>query len=173
VETLERAVDGLPTEVSLPPIPGGPTAVIPTPSPSPPVEVPATPALAPSPVPPSPPFPAREATTEPVPGRKKRAFPWLPVVGGVVGLIILVVAGILLWPTLRPAEDEEPSIATPGASQVLEGAATPVPALFSTELALDNRDAACAIEVGQWDTCDDGDCGGVSYDEDFLYAEPG
>ncbi|MFN2285015.1 MAG: two-component regulator propeller domain-containing protein, partial [Anaerolineae bacterium] len=104
---------------------------------------------------------------------KKRAFPWLPVVGGVVGLIILVVAGILLWPTLRPAEDEEPSVATPGASQILEGAATPVPALFSTELALDNRDAACAIEVGQWDTCDDGDCGGVSYDEDFLYAEPG
>ncbi|MBN2392522.1 MAG: protein kinase [Anaerolineae bacterium] len=173
VETLERAVDGLPTEVVLPPIPGGPTAVIPTPPPSPPAEVPAVSARVPTPVPPSPSSPAPEATTEPVPERKKRPFPWLPVVGGVVGLIILVVAAIVLWPTLRPGEDEEPFVTTPEVPQALEGAATPVPALFSTELMLDNLDAACAVEVGQWDTCDDGDCGGASHDEDFLYAEPG
>jgi serine/threonine protein kinase/ligand-binding sensor domain-containing protein len=175
VETLERAVDGLPTEVVLPPIPGGPTAVIPTPPPSPPAEAPAVPAPVPTPAPPSPPLPALEATTEPVPVQvgKKRTFPWMPVVGGAVGLVILVVAAILLWPTLQPGENEEPSLATPGANQALEGAATPVPALFSTELTLDNLDAACAVEMGQWDACESGDCGGVSYAEDFIYAEPG
>jgi len=173
VETLERAVDDLPTEVSLPPIPGGPTAVIPTLPPSSPVEAPAIPAPAPIPAPPSPPSPAREAVPEAVPVRQKRAFPWLPVVGGVVGLIILVMAAILLWPTLHPGEDEESSAAISGTIQALEGAATPVPALFSTELTLDNQDAACIVETGQWDACEDGDCGGVSYDEDFLYAEPG
>ncbi|MGC9397390.1 MAG: protein kinase domain-containing protein [Anaerolineae bacterium] len=172
VETLERAVEGLPTEVILPPIPGGPTAVIPTPPPSPPAEAPAVPTPAPTPAPPSPPPSIREAVTEAVPAREKRAFPWLPIVGGAVGLIILVVAALLWW-IPRLGGDEEPFAATPEAPQVLEGAATPVPALFSTELTLDNLDAACAVEVGQWDMCDDGDCGGVSYDEDFLYAEPG
>ncbi len=171
VETLERAVDGLPTEVSLPPIPGGPTAVIPLPVPSPPEALPAAPASMSTPALPSAPSPAPEATTEPVLTRKKRPFPWLPVAGGVVGLLILA-AAIWLWPTLHPNEDEEPSVATPGASQVQEEAATPVPALFSTELTLDNRDDACVVEAGQWTACEDSDCGGVPYGEDFAYTEP-
>jgi len=173
VETLERAVDGLPTETDLPPIPGGPTAVISTPVPSPPGETPAVAAPAPAAVPLSSPLPARETAPEPIPEGKKRAFPWLPVVGGVVGLIILVVAAIVLWPTLRPAEDEESFDVTPGAFQVQEGAATPVAALFSTELTLDNLDAACAVEAGQWDACGGDGCGGIAYTEDFIYAEPG
>ncbi len=156
VETLERAVDGLPTEITLPPIPGGPTAVFTPPALSPPDEALAAPAPVPTPAPPSPPSAAREATTEPVPARKKRPFPWLPVAGGVVGLIILV-AAVLLWGTPRPDGDEAP----------------PVSALFSTELTLDNLDAACVVEVGRWDACEGDDCGGVPYAEDFLYAESG
>lgn len=217
VETLERAVDGLPTEVNLPPIPGGATAVIPTPGPSSSERAPTAPApilgdptpVVPTPGPPSPeraptvpaPIPAptplspsstaRDVTDEPVPARAKRPFPWLPVAGGVVGLIILVV-GLLLLRTPRP--DDEPSLVTPAATAAVlvdiappvepsdiegtEDATPPVDstddlALFSTELTLDNRDAACVVEAGSWDDCPDDACGGVSYAGDFLYADPG
>ena len=163
VETLERAVDGLPTEVSLPPIPGGPTAVIPTPVPFPPEETPAAQPPIPTSAPPSP---------APKPERKKRSVPWLPVVGGVVGLVILVVA-FLLWRMSRPAEDEEPSIAAPRATQAAVDARTSAPALFSAELTLDNRDDACVVEAGQWDACEGSGCGGIPYGEDFAYTDPG
>lgn len=166
VETLERAVDGLPTETDLPPIPGGPTAVIPTLPPALPAEAPATPAPAPTPAPLAPP------SLESAPERKKRPFPWLPVAGGVAGLVILVLA-LLLWRMSRPAEDEEPSMAAPGVSQGAVEAGTPVPALFTTELTLDNRDAACAVEAGPWDACEGDGCSGVPYAGDFLYADPG
>ncbi len=164
VETLERAVDGLPTEVSLPPIPGGATAVIPTLPPSPPAAAPAAPAPAPSPAP--------AAATEPVPERKKRPFPWLPVAGGVVGLVILVVA-LLVWRTPPPDGAEELPPATLRATQVAGDARTPAPALYSTELTLDNRDDACVVDAGQWDACEGSDCGGVPYGDNFAYAEPG
>jgi serine/threonine protein kinase/ligand-binding sensor domain-containing protein len=213
VETLEQALEGLPTEIDLPPIPGGPTAVIPTPSPywkrahapesTHPKAIIPTPTpfrLDESPASPAPepmaellssPSPVRESAPEPVPAGERRAVPWLPVGGGVVGLIVLVVALLLLR---TPPPDEAPFLMTPVATQpvlvdiapLAEPAdleemvdATPpvvptgVPALFSMELTLDNRDAACAVEVGSWGECAGDDCGGIPYAGDFFHADPG
>lgn len=191
VETLERAVDGLPTEVDLPPIPGGPTAVIPTPVPYPLEATPAAQPPIPTPAPLTPPSAVREVAPEPAPERKKRPFPWLPVAGGVVGLIVLIVA-LLLSRTPRP--DDEPPLVTPVATAAVlvdivppaapadieetEEATPPVvptsvPASFSTALTLDNQDAACVIEAGTWGDCANGDCDGTPYAGDFIYADPG
>jgi hypothetical protein len=38
---------------------------------------------------------------------------------------------------------------------------------------VDNLDPDFTIERGDWGDCWNGDCGGVSYYEDFLYAAPG
>ncbi len=182
VETLERAVEGLPTAVSLPAIPGGPTAIFATPVPPPPVSQASTaPMPAPSPTPEPLPMPDSQALTAPMPAPsaapevpvaptlpRKRPFPWLYVGGGLIGLILLG-AAVLIWGILPSHKDEETEQETP-ATHLAD--ATAAPALFSTDLTLDNRNAACSVEAGSWDDCSGG-CGGIPYDEDFLYAEPG
>jgi hypothetical protein len=70
--------------------------------------------------------------------------------------VILVVTGVL-----RPSRpDPEPSAIVQ---------AVPPP----SGLVVDNRDPGFVIESGEWGTCDNGNCEGVSYGVDFRYAEPG
>jgi hypothetical protein len=38
---------------------------------------------------------------------------------------------------------------------------------------VDNGDLGFAVVAGEWGTCEDGDCGGVSHGADFRYADPG
>lgn len=93
-----------------------------------------------------------------------------------MGLVILAVV-IWLWGSSLFDEDEEPGYETPVAIH-LPGAtplsdATVAPALFSAELTLDNRSAACHIEAGTWDGCHSEACDGIPYAADFIYADPG
>jgi ligand-binding sensor domain-containing protein/tRNA A-37 threonylcarbamoyl transferase component Bud32 len=98
-ETLHRAVAGLPTEIALPPQPvPGPTAVV-----QQPVAAPAEPPPSYKPV---------DKTRVAVPARKPRKrIPWLPVVGSVAALAVMLVAALLILPNLGGGEVEATPIA--------------------------------------------------------------
>ena len=102
VETLQRAVSGLPTAIALPPPPEtGPPAVMPQP-------------IQPTgePFAPPPAYEAVDKTKVAAPPARRR-FPWLPVVGGVALLAILLIAAVLILPRLR--DGGTPDVAAPTA----------------------------------------------------------
>ncbi|HDQ72935.1 MAG TPA: hypothetical protein ENN19_12690 [Chloroflexi bacterium] len=104
----------------------------------------------------------------------KRSLPWLYIAGGLLGLLGLVLVALLVRDTSPPDGDQglaHDVTATPTSTPQPE--ATAIPAPFSAELVLDNQDPASRIEAGSWDACNAGDCGGIPYGDDFLYAEPG
>jgi hypothetical protein len=109
----------------------------------------------------------RQAVVEQAGGRDarregtKRSLPrWVMAIGV---LAVLVLVGIILVAT--------------GAFRSLDTAPEPVvtaqTALPTGGIVVDNRDPAFFIEAGEWGTCDDGACQGVSYGADFRYADPG
>jgi hypothetical protein len=75
---------------------------------------------------------------------------------------LLILAGILLVVTgvFRPFASEPESSAFVQALPPPDG------------VVVDNLDAGFVIESGEWGTCDNGDCEGVSYGADFRYADP-
>jgi ligand-binding sensor domain-containing protein len=106
VETLDRAVAGLPTEIALPFQPvGGPTAVVDqvtdeqlTPPPPPELRVEAPVAEAPVAAPP----------------RTRRRIPWLPIAVGAAILAVALVVGLLVVPNLGgDGEEMAPVVAEP------------------------------------------------------------
>ena len=54
----------------------------------------------------------------------------------------------------------------------LVGDMTSQPSL-SDGIVVDNNNPAFTIEAGDWGDCEKRDCGGVSYDAGFRYADPG
>jgi ligand-binding sensor domain-containing protein/tRNA A-37 threonylcarbamoyl transferase component Bud32 len=81
VETLQRAVAGIPVDIA-PPLPaGGPTTVLPQPADEPALEAPVVP-------------PAR------------KPIPWLPIAGGVAVLVALLIAALLVLPRLGGSKVE-------------------------------------------------------------------
>ncbi len=116
-DTLQKAVAGLPTEIDLPAAPvDGPTAVIQQPA-----FIEAPPSYKPidkTKVAPTPDEPS--AAPEPVSGTKaapparksRRRIPWLPIVGGVAALAVLIVAALLILPNLGDDEIDAPPLAT-------------------------------------------------------------
>ena len=154
-DKLERAVAGLPTDIVLPPAPGGPTAVLTQ--------------IIPESVTPTKSQQATEVLpSSPATQKTRRRFPWLPVAGGVALLAIIVIAVSLILPSIGGGDMfDEPFMGDrpPLAEQIGY-----VP---NVEIIVDNDDPGFYIESGRWDECFDGDCGGISYGEFFLYAEPG
>ncbi len=162
-ETLESAVAGLPTDVALPPLPGGATAVIPQPVPPLPESVPIPQSLSESapasePEPPAQPAPVHtpRPVAEPTPSpQPRKPFPWMSWVGGAALLAFVVLMGIFILPPLlnRDSFDED--------------------ALLWQESVVDNTSVNFYVETGEWGICSDGECQGVSYGADFRYADPG
>jgi ligand-binding sensor domain-containing protein/tRNA A-37 threonylcarbamoyl transferase component Bud32 len=89
-ETLQRAMAGLPTEVALPPATGGATAVMPQPA----VERP------------EPPPSYRPVDKTKVAAPTRKPIPWLPIAGGVGGLVVILIAALLILPHLGGGEAE-------------------------------------------------------------------
>jgi serine/threonine protein kinase len=103
----------------------------------------------------------------------RRRTPWWAFALGALSLlaiagVILVATGVLGFspPDTPEADAPEAGIAvlTPGTRQ------QPIP---PGSLIVDNADPAFSIEAGDWGTCENGDCEGVSYAADFRYAEVG
>ncbi|MBN1889027.1 MAG: protein kinase [Thermoflexales bacterium] len=174
VEALQRAVSDLPTEI----IPqrqeaetlastlgGGVTPETRAPLPETATAIPA----APSPEPTAAvPFLPKTVTT----ALPRRSLPWLPLAAGALLLAVALVAALLIVPNMNKPR---PTDAAPSAT-LASGAPAPseTPLLPSSplELVVDNAGPGFSVE-GEWGTCDDGDCEGICYGDDFLYAEPG
>lgn len=155
VDKLQRAVAGLPTDIVVPPQPGGPTAVLTQPGPESAGE-----AMLPQ---------STEVVPPPQPAKAHKRSPWLPAVGGIAVLAIIAIAAWLILPNLSgPNRPQEPE----GGGERLSLAA-PLGFVPDIEMIIDNADPGFHIEAGPWDECFDGECGGVSYGETFMYAEPG
>jgi serine/threonine protein kinase len=154
-DKLEKAVAGLPTDIVLPPAPGGPTAVLTEIIPE---STAPTQSLRATEV--RPPSPKTQKT--------RKRFPWL-LAGGGIG--ILAVIAIVAW-LILPGFGSEDMPGEPffGERPPLAEASGYVPGV---EIIVDNEDPGFHIESGRWDDCFDGDCGGISYGEFFLYADPG
>jgi len=76
-------------------------------------------------------------------------------------------------PTPLPEEPTPtPSVPTPPESPTLspetDAQLPPTP-----DIVVDNADAGFTIEAGDWGTCQNGDCCGTCYGDDFRYADPG
>lgn len=63
---------------------------------------------------------------------------------------------------LTPAGSGPPATKQAGVAELPAGA-----------IVVDNTDPDFSVESGDWESCWDGDCGGTSHGDDFLYAEPG
>jgi hypothetical protein len=63
---------------------------------------------------------------------------------------------------LTPAGSGPPTTKQTGVAELPAGA-----------IVVDNTGPNFSIESGDWGSCWDGDCGGASHGDDFLYAEPG
>lgn len=63
---------------------------------------------------------------------------------------------------LTPAGSGPPATKQTGVAELPAGA-----------IVVDNTDPNFSVESGDWESCWDGDCGGTSHGDDFLYAEPG
>ena len=73
--------------------------------------------------------------------------------------------GVTTAPTRPPTVTPQPLVQRPT-----------VPLLEPTApkaIIVDNNDVGFAIDSGEWGHCFDGDCGGTSFGQDFVYAEPG
>jgi ligand-binding sensor domain-containing protein/tRNA A-37 threonylcarbamoyl transferase component Bud32 len=109
----------------------------------------------------------------------------VPIVGGVATLVALLVVALLVLsnrggdraeatptPVLAVAQPTTQmssiSVANEIATEAVPGQST-----RTSEMIVDNGDPDFMIEVGDWGTCWDGDCQGISYGDDFRYAEPG
>ncbi len=62
---------------------------------------------------------------------------------------------------------------TPAGSGPPANKQTGVAELPAGAIVVDNTGPNFSIESGDWESCWDGDCGGTSHGDDFLYAEPG
>jgi tRNA A-37 threonylcarbamoyl transferase component Bud32 len=62
---------------------------------------------------------------------------------------------------------------TPAGSGPPANKQTGVAELPAGAIVVDNSDPDFSVESGDWESCWDGDCGGDSHGDDFLYAEPG
>lgn len=74
-------------------------------------------------------------------------------------------------PTAVSALTQQPSV-TPQ-PQVRRPTVPELDSQAMTTIIVDNNDAGFAIEAGEWGHCFDGECGGTSFGQDFVYAEPG
>jgi serine/threonine protein kinase/ligand-binding sensor domain-containing protein len=156
VEALQKALADAPTKVVLPFTPAEPAHAT----------ISVQPVSVPAPEPPP-------ETVVVTPGRKPR--PWLPIAGGVAALLVLLIAALLILPNLG-RKDETPTAKAPPTDEMpVEVAPTSPPpgAPVRSSIVVDNEDALFFVLAGDWGTCIDGDCGGVSYGFDFRYAEPG
>lgn len=68
-------------------------------------------------------------------------------------------------PISTPPPAPEPATSTPPPE------AQTLPPLGAS-VVVDNTDAGFVVEAGEWGTCQNGDCSGVCYGDDFRYAEP-
>ncbi|MGD9099849.1 MAG: protein kinase, partial [Anaerolineae bacterium] len=169
VEALQKALADAPTKVVLPFPPAEPADAT----------IPVQPVSVPRPEPPP-------ETVVVTPEHKPR--PWLPIIGGVAALAVILVVALLFFADRGGDETQ----ATPTSGPSAEAAPSSLPELpaqpeASTEAApislpelpaqpgsvVDNNDASFGVQVGDWGRCYNSDCEGVSYGEDFLYADPG
>ncbi|MEE8392373.1 MAG: hypothetical protein V3S14_16465 [Anaerolineae bacterium] len=109
-ETLQKAVAGLPTEIVLSSQPvTGPTAVIQQPVAAHAEPPPSYKPIAKTKVA----LPSDEPVAKATPPTRKRRIPWLPIVGGVVALAIVLATALLILPNLGGDEDEMPIVTSP------------------------------------------------------------
>ncbi|MBN1874357.1 MAG: protein kinase [Anaerolineae bacterium] len=193
-ETLEKVVAGAWSEEDLPQLPGEPTATMPLvegtgtkvmPSTSdqhiqtPITAIPSSPFIEEAPLP-------TPTTTSP---RKSAPWLWWTLGLGGLGVLVSIILAFVFFirpyigdekvkeiPVILPtATARQTDAAIPSTTSTFQEA-TPVP--LSAGWIIDNADAArpdglgFEIESGDWSLCENGDCRGVCYGMDFLYAEP-
>jgi hypothetical protein len=156
IEALQMGLAHMSTEFALPrpavgladvtdvPLVVAPTITVPPPEPS----------AAPAPPEPVPDSAVAAPSRKPLP----LARPWLALVGVATALAVVLIAALLILPNLGGQEAE--ATLAPQA---------PTPA----EIIVDNYGPRFQIEAGDWGVCYKGECGGVNYAVDFLYADPG
>ena len=96
----------------------------------------------------------------------------------VVSLIVVLslLAGLVsCGPTEAPPEPVDiPPSATPVPAEPVSPEATPLSSSATVSyVVVDNNDPDFSVEAGDWGTCQNGDCSGTCFGDDFRYAEPG